>query len=171
MFLESIASACGSRSTYRFQFPYKTPLLSKYASRSEEHNLLKTVEPGSGRRGTTYAFDYAYCVAREVPTHLLQGTEKIDRSRSVSTGEWSSRVAQISEELVNQAHIPKDEGKISYLKGDVGFVDTSDGKEYFCRFGHLIEGDRGRQLTLGQRVRFYPAEFKDGQYAFLIELI
>jgi hypothetical protein len=170
-FLEAIATVCRARSTYRFQFPYKAPVLSKYVSQSEEHNLLKIVDPGLGRRGTTYAFDYAYCVARDIPTHVLRDTEKIDRNRSYKDGTWASRVAKISEDLVGQANIPKEDGKIIYLKGKSGFIQTEQIRDYYFTSQHLVESDRDRPLSLGQKVRFYPAEMGDSRYAFLVELI
>jgi hypothetical protein len=111
-------------------------------------------------------------VERDIPTHVLRGTEKIDKSRSISSGSWATRVAAISEELVNQANIPKEEGTIVHWIGDKGgFVKSDAGTEYYFNAGFLIEGHRSTVPVMGQRVRFYPAKVEDSPYAFMVEFI
>ena len=104
-YLYSLALACKSRSTYRFKYPNNAPVLYKYMTKSQEFNLLRVVDAGSGRRGTTYAFDYSYCVLQDIPTHYISGTEKINKLRTLNQGEWISRVTTINEEIIAQSEI------------------------------------------------------------------
>lgn len=173
-FLESIAKVCRSRATFKFQFPYKSPVLSKYVSKSEEYNVLSIVDVGAGRKGTTYAFDFAYCVRADIPTHYFPNSEKIEKSRSISKGVWITRVANISEDVIQHAKMPgKLEGTISYLSkdGDVGFIQTEDKVDYFFRQTDLATFDRDKNLRVGLRVRFFPAAFQDSKWAAAVELL
>jgi hypothetical protein len=171
-FLDVLANTCRSRSTYRFQFPYKSPILSKYISRSEEHNVLSINTAGSGRRGTTYQFDYAFCVHHDIPTHYVKDTEKIDKARSRQTGVWITRVAQISEQLIEHAKIPgKVEGVLEFVKDDRGFVKGDDSQDYFVSRDNIIESDRTKPLIEGKRIRYYPVRYDGAQIALAVEML
>jgi len=171
-FLETLAKACRSRSTYRFKFPYKAPLLAKYIGKSEEHNVLAITEAGSGRRGTTYEFDYAFCLHHEIPTHYVKDSERIDKARSRNTGTWINRTVQISEEIIEHAQVPgKIEGEVEYLDGEHGFVKADSGKSYYITSKAVIEADRGKTLLQGKRVRFYPLETEGALLAYAVEVL
>ncbi|MCG3149373.1 MAG: hypothetical protein PCFJNLEI_02833 [Verrucomicrobiae bacterium] len=110
-FLEDVVKLCKSRSCYKFQFPKMTPLLTKYCEKSNEHNILKVNEIGTGRRPTTYEFDYAFCIHRDIPTHCIPGTERVDKNRSFQTGAWITRKTNISKDLAARAKpVAKQEG-------------------------------------------------------------
>ncbi len=171
-FLETLAKACRARSTFRFQFPYKAPILAKYINKSEEHNVLTITEAGAGRRGTTYEFDYAFCTHHDIPTHYLKDTERIDKSRSRSTGDWIGRVTQISEEIIAHAQVPgKVEGQVEFLRGEHGFVKTDDGQEYYISSREIIDADKNKVLIQGKRVRFYPVNYEGTPLAYAVELL
>jgi hypothetical protein len=168
-FLNAIAQTCKSRRTFRFQFPNKAPALYKYTSKSDEHNILNVTEAGSGRRGTTYSFDYAYAVQHDLPTHYVRGTEKIDESRSRSAGEWIPRVGQISEELVQHATLfAKIEGMIGYVDAGqkAGVINGDDGRDYVIFASELIQSDRNQPLIVGRRVKFSPMLREEGETPF-----
>ncbi len=171
-FLSSVAKACRNRSTYRFTFPYMSPILNKYTSRSQEYNLLKVVEVGAGRRKTTYAFDYAYCVLHDIPTHYQKDSEKINRDRSLKDGRWITRVASISEEILKETEKPeKLHGVITYYREGRGFISTTEGNEYFFGTALLIESDHNRRINKGMRVIFLPLAFDDNRFAVGVEII
>lgn len=171
-FLDVLANTCRARSTFRFQFPYKSPILSKYTTKSEEHNVLTVSTAGSGRRGTTYQFDYAFCINHDIPTHYIKDTEKIDKSRSRETGTWITRIAQISEELIEHAKIPgKIEGVLEFVKGDRGFVKSDDGQDYFVARHNFIEADREKPLIEGKRIRYYPIRYDGSNIAVAVEML
>ena len=171
-YLESILMACRNRSNYRFKFPYMSPILNKYTSRSQEYNLLNVLQVGSGRRGTTYAFDYCYCVAHDLPTHYIKGTQRIDRSRSLASGQWITRVTTISEEILKQTAVEdKREATITYYNDGKGFVKTDENKEYFFTTSFIIETDRSRIPQIGCRVRFCPLSFDENDFAVSVELL
>ena len=171
-FLNGIAIVCRSRSTFKFQFPYKAPVLYKYVAKSKEYNVLKIVEAGSGRKGTIYAFDYSFCVNHNIPTHRLANSEKIDRARSLSSGTWISRVATINDELVSHANVPgKVEGDLEYVRGDSGFIKGDDGKTYFFAKRFIIEQDQNKPIQFGKRFRFYPSRIDDMEWAMDIEIL
>ena len=172
IFLQRLVDACRSRSTYRFRFPAMSPVLYKYTSRSQEYNLINIDEIGTGRRGNTYSFDYAYCVLKNVPSHYILDTEKIDRERSLSTGVWITRVTQLNQEILEQAELPgKIEGEIEFLRGRSGFVKSDDGGQYFFLESNIIETDRTKMLIMGKRIKFYPSKFEDTNMAINIEIL
>ena len=171
-FLESIISVCRARGAYKFKFPNMSPILYKYTSKSREYNLVNIEELGSGRRGTVYSFDYAYSVLRDLPTHYIEGSEKQNKERSLESGVWINRVAQISEELIEQAALPgKIEGCISFLHEDTGFIHCDNGNRYFFQNANIFESDRAKKLVVGKRVRFYPATFNDSRTASSVEIL
>ena len=150
--------------------------LIKFTSRSEEYNPLNVVRLGTGRSSTVYAFDYSYCVANQIPTHYVLGTEKIDRSRSISTGRWVSRVTHLSDEILDHTSITaKIDGEIYWVHskdGDKsGFVKGDDGEEYYFRKSNIIDEDRSKRLVQGRRVRFIPHLYADTRFAQGIELL
>lgn len=169
-FLDGITKVCRNRGTFRFQFPYKSPALLKYTSKSDEHNLLNVVEAGGGRRKTTYAFDYAYCVNHDIPTHYVKDTERIEKSRSCTTGEWIQRTAQMTEELILHAKLlKKANGKISFLSKQSGYITDAGGKEYWFLFSDVMDG--GELIVSGKKVKFYPSEFNGDPMAVAIEIL
>lgn len=171
-FLNPLIKVCKTRSTFKFQFPSMSPVLSKFTTKSQEFNLISIVEIGSGRKGTTYAFDYSFCVHHDIPTHYLIDSEKIDKNRSLDEGEWISRVTTISKELIEQSSIAgKIEGKVEWVKGDSGFIKGDDGKEYFAIPRNVIEDDQAKPFIVGRRVRFYPTMMDDSLVAAIIEVL
>lgn len=171
-FLDTLAHTCRSRSTHRFQFPYKSPILAKYIGRSEEHNVLTITSAGAGRRGTTYQFDYAFCVNHDIPTHYIKNTEKIDKARSRQSGSWITRIAQISEQIIEHARIPgKVEGALQFVKGDIAFVIGDDGQDYFVARDNIIEADRAKALIEGKRIRYYPVRYDGAKIALAVEIL
>lgn len=171
-FLETLAATCRSRSTHKFQFPYKSPVLGKYIGRSEEHNVLTINSAGAGRRGTTYQFDYAFCVHHDIPTHYVKNTERIDKTRSRQTGTWITRVAQISEQVIEHAKIPgKVEGALQFVKGDFAFVVGEDGQDYYVAKENVIEADREKALIEGKRIRYYPVRYEGAKIALAVEIL
>lgn len=170
--LHNIVSACKSRSTYKFQFPYMSPTLYKYTSKSQEYNLINVIEVGSGRRSSTYAFDYSFCVAHDIPTHYISGSEKINKRRTLFDGKWSPRVAKISEDVVQHAAITsKIEGTVDFITGDKGFIKGDDQQQYFFTKDNIIEEDLNKPLMQGRRVRFIPCKVGDTEMSSAVELL
>lgn len=172
-FLDDVAKVCRARNTFRFQFPYKAPALLKYVSKSEEHNLLRIVEAGGGRKSTTYAFDYAYCVNHEIPTHYVKETERIDKSRSQRTGSWISRIAQLNETLVKHASLlNKVNGVVAFVARQSGFIkEDNTEKQYWFAFQDVVSDDRKGPIIAGRRVRFCPAEFQGEPIGVAVEML
>lgn len=173
-FLKNLTLACKNRTAFRFRFPNKSPLLLKFTNKSEEYNIIQILESGAGRRGTIYWFDYAYCVASDIPTHYQYNSEKIARTRSKAEGTWITRITQISDELLLHASLPgKIEGTISYLNSErsVGFINNGSRDDIFFMRENIIETDKNVQLTRGQRVRFIQIGSDKNQFAYEIELM
>lgn len=173
-FLRTLTAVCKKRSAYRFIFPKKSPILLKYINKSSEYNILKIKEVGTGRRGTTYWFDYSYCVYADIPTHYQFNSERIARSRSNVEGDWITTVTRITDELLVQANLPgKVDGSIYYVNAQKTFGFISDGSrdDYFFMTGSIIESDRDAQLMCGRKVRFSPVTFNNTVSAYEIELL
>ena len=150
-YLNTIAKVCKSRSTYRFQFPNNSIILNKYLTKSQEYNLVKVIESGGGRKRTTYAFDYAYCVFQEIPTHYIKNTEKIDKARSLKNGEWITRM----------------------FKSDKGWLVKDDsGMRYYFSEDNIIPADKRKAIHIGKMLRFFPMEIaKDTWIAYEVEIL
>lgn len=171
-FIHSLSKVCKSRSTYRFRFPNNSQVLYKYMTRSQEFNIVNIIESGSGRRGTTYAFDYSYCVLQELTTHLIKSTEKIDKERTFKTGDWVTRNVIINEEAIRQAEIPgKINGVFDWIRGDSGFVKDSDNKQYFFSKENIVQADRTKSIYNGKEIIFYPWKMGDIIIATEIEIL
>lgn len=172
--LSSIVKVCKNRVAYRFAFPNKTVSLTKYTNRSSEYNIINKIENGQGRKSSTYEFDYAYCVYKEIPTHYLKNTERLDKSRSRITGEVIKKVTKITDTLIQQAVIPgKIEGTITYVsdKRDCAYVTTNEDRQYFFMLRNIIEDDRGKALMLSKQVKFVPVESGEHSFAEEVEIL
>ena len=159
-FIKTLAQTCKSRYTYRFSYPNKTPTIFKYTNKSEEYNIINILQVGTGRKRSTYFFDYAYCIFQDLPTHYIKGTERIDKNRSRVTGEPIQRIAQLSDEvLFSIAEPEKLQGEVSYINrtGESGFICGEDGKDYYFNTGEIIKTDRDKKIVIGSRVRFVPS--------------
>jgi hypothetical protein len=170
-FIYSLAKACRNRSTYRFKFPNNAQLLYKYMTKSQEFNIVSIIEAGSGRKGTTYAFDYSFCLLQDIPTHYIKETERIDKCRSFATGDWITRVTNISQEILVQTEIPgKIEGEVTWLHDDNGFIKGEE-TDYFFSRNFIIPEDRTKKIWVGKRLRFYPSLFGETKVAYEIEIM
>lgn len=174
-FLNRLAKLCRARSTYRFMFPNKSTHIGKFTNLSAEYNIVNIRQAGTGRQGTLYSFDYAYCVYKDIPTHYIKGTERIDKTRSLSIGESIKRTAQLSDELLYQAEVPgKIEATITFLDVNQtsGFALDSDGNSYFITASRLIKSDRKKTLRVGGKVLFTPTVLnKDALMGTSIEIL
>lgn len=173
-FLRTLTAVCKKRTAYRFKFPNKSPILLKYTNKSSEYNILKIKELGTGRRGTTYWFDYSYCLYADIPTHYQFNSERIARSRSKDEGDWITTVTRITDELIVQANLPgKIDGTISYLNAEktAGFISDGTRNDFFFTTGYVIESDKGIRLTPGRKVRFIPVPLDKSMTAREIELL
>ncbi|HBQ87726.1 MAG TPA: hypothetical protein DD811_14810 [Syntrophomonas sp.] len=171
-FLSTLVKACKSRQANIFKFPNKAPVLYKYTYKSSEANIINIVELGTGRKSTTYSFDYAYCVYTGLATHFIKGTERIDRFRSRKNGDWIQRITTLSDELIEHANFPgKIEGEINWIRDESGFLLGDDGKEYFWQKSFVIEHDRRKRIRHGIRIRFFPIKLGDSYIATEIEIL
>lgn len=171
-FIHSIAKVCKNRSTYRFKFPNNGQILFKYLSKSQEYNILNILESGSGRKGTTYSFDYSYCIHQDLTSHLIVGSEKIDKDRSYVNGDWVTRNVTIDDELIRQAEMPgKIKGKFDFINDGSGFIKDENGSQYFFRSDYIVEADKNKYKNLGKEIIFYPWKNGDILIATEIEII
>lgn len=171
-FLESIISVCKTRGAYKFRFPNMSPILYKYTSKSQEYNIVNVEQLGSGRSGTVYSFDYSFALLKDIPTHHIIDSERICRERSLLNGKWIARVAQVNQELLEQAAMPgKIEGEIDFLSNNVGFIKGDNTKRFLYQESQIIEADKGKKITLGKKVRFYPTNLGETDVAIYIEVL
>jgi hypothetical protein len=171
-YIFNLAKVCKTRGTYRFKYANNAQILYKYMTKSQEFNLVKVVDAGSGRKGTTYAFDYSFCVYRDIPTHYIEGTEKVNKTRSLQGGTWIVRVTNINKEIIDQTEIPnKLEGEITFLNSGKGFVHGEDNEDYFFNDQYIIESDKGKMIWAGKKLRFNPTMIGDSKMATEIEVL
>lgn len=173
-FLHTLTAVCKKRTAYRFKFPNKSLMLLKYTNKSSEYNILKVEELGTGSRGTTYCFDYSYCLYADIPTHYQHNSERIARSRSRFEGDWIATVTRITDELIIQANLPgKVDGTIVYLNSEKTYGLLSDGtrSDIFFTADQIIQSEKRISLRAGRKVRFFPAQVDKSWLAFEIELL
>lgn len=171
-FIHSLSKVCKNRGTYRFKFPNNGQVLFKYLTKSQEYNLLNIFEAGSGRRGTTYSFDYSYCVHQDLTTHLIENTEKIDKERTFKSGDWVTRNVTIDEEAIRQAEIPgKINGVIDWIRGDSGFIKDNEETQYFFTKERIVPADKNKSIYQGKEIIFYPWTSGDIIIATEIEIL
>lgn len=173
-FLNTLTDICKKRTAYKFKFPNKSPILLKYTNKSSEYNIINIVEIGSGRRGTTYRFDYSYCVFADIPTHYQFQSERIARSRSSTEGNWISTITRITDELLIQAKMPgKIDGVVSYLNGErkYGFISDGTKDDYFFSAEDIIVSDKSKPLREGNKVSFISINLGNTIVAKEIELL
>ena len=169
-FLGDLVSVCKARGTYKFQFP-NVPLY-KYTGKSQEYNVITVDQLGSGRRATTYAFDYAYCVLKDIPTHRMIDSEKINRDRSNEEGRWLTRTATINQEVIDHAALPgKLEGRVEFIRADAGFITSDQGEQFFFMRQDVIDADRRKSIMYATRLRFFPTMLGDSKQAVLLEVL
>ncbi len=169
-FLHTVVSVCKTRGAFKFQFP-NVPLY-KFTNRSKEYNLINVVQLGSGRRPTTYAFDYSYAVLKDIPTHRMMDSERINKERTRENGRWLTRLATVSDEVIAHASLPgKLEGTVDYISNGSGFINTDDSEQFFFTSGDVIEADKEKTLLTGKRVRFYPTNINDTKLATMLEVL
>lgn len=172
--LSSIVKVCRNRGAFRFKFPNKTVSLAKYTNRSSEYNIINKIENGQGRRSSIYEFDYAYCVYKEIPTHYIKNSERLDKNRSKETGEIIKKVTTITDTLIQQSVIPgKIEGTITYVneKRDCAYITSSDDKQYFFMQRDVIEDDKDKVLVRSKQVKFVPIESGEHLFAEEVEIL
>jgi hypothetical protein len=173
-FLDTISSTCKARNTYKFRFPNKSIDILRYTNKSSEYNIINLIELGSGRKGSVYGFDYAYSIYKEIPTHNIKNSERIDKNRSKVTGQWISKITTINDNIIEHSKIlGKIEGTIDYVTDDrSGFITGDDGKKYFFMEKMIIENDKGKKIRIGTRTRFLPNESTEGSlYALYTEIL
>ncbi|MNH32089.1 hypothetical protein D3C79_925080 [compost metagenome] len=111
----------------------------------------------------------------------MNNDERVYKERSGDKGRWSSRKAEISQGMIEQASLPgKIEGKIIYYVQDKGngFVVPDDeyksiaGERIFFQCQSIIDEDKDKPIHVGKRLRFYPTEVEAGTvFAYLIEVL
>lgn len=131
------------------------------------------IEPGSGRKGAIYEFDYTYAVLKDIPTHYIKGTERIDKQRSRTTGEWINKITTINDTILENAKLLKIEGNVKYVNKErkSGFIKGDDGNEYYFLHHFLIDTDTDKKINVSARVRFLPSQDGEDFYAHNIEIL
>ena len=172
-FLSTIVDICKKRSTYKFSYPNKSNVLNKYISLSEEYNILNIQSVGSGRQSHVYSFDYAYCIYRELPTHYLRDSERIDKTRNSVTGEPIQRVAQLSDELFSQSNIRgKIEAQIIMVVNDsLASAQSDNGTIYLVLREYVINTDQKKKFHIGGKLSFVPSKVNNVLFASDIEVL
>lgn len=173
-FLNDIVNVCRSRTACKFTFPNKSVNLVKYTDKSEEYNLVKLIEIGTGRKSNVYQFDYSYCILKDIPTHYVKNTDKVDKTRSEKTGEHIGKITKITDELIEQAGIPgKILGKLIYVNEEYtnGFAIIDDKSEFFITINDVILSDQTKKLVVGAKVRFIPVKYNESNFAKEVELL
>ena len=175
--LDNIINVCKARKTFKFTFPNKSNTIDKFTSNSNEYNIIYVLESGNGRKSTLYAFDYAFCVYKDIPTHYIKNTNKVDKTRSFKTGDVISKTTKLDDDLLLQSNIPgKILGVVTYMgtsnASGSGFITGVDGIQYYFSISNIIQSDRKKELYLNCEVRFNPVQMsKDLLVASNIELI
>ncbi|EPX0447209.1 hypothetical protein ACWU4S_004178 [Yersinia enterocolitica] len=170
--LNDLVAVCKARSAFKFNFP-NVPLY-RFTGKSREYNIIKIEQVGTGRSPTTYSFDFSYCVYKDIPTHRMENSEKINKERSGNSARWIARVASINQELITQAGLPgKIEGNVTYYNSDKGngFITSDSNEQFFFQKTDIINTDKNKSIQIGKRLRFYPNPVGDTNHAEMVEIL
>lgn len=172
-FLSNIAMICKKRSTYKFNYPNKSASLTKFTSLSEEYNIINIQQAGTGRKGSIYAFDYAYCVYKDLPTHYVKDSEKIDKTRDSIKGEPIQRIAQLTDEIIEQYNIRgKVDGVVEFWSEDTGGIAKGeDGVSYIVLNDSIIKSDKKKSIHIGSSLRFVASKMNNMAVAAEVEIL
>jgi len=147
--------------------------MQRYINKSAEYNIINLIEPGSGRKGAVYGFDYAYSIYKEIPTHYIKETERIDKQRSRISGQWINKITTINDNVIEHSKITgKIEGTVDYV-GDnsSGFIIGDDKQKYFFSKDMIIDNDKNRKIHIGTKTRFLPYKHNDSLFAYYTEIL
>lgn len=167
--LSKIASECRRRTAYKFTYKYNTLVLNRLAERSEEYNLVEVVQPGTGRAATVYKLDYCTCVREKLPTHVTTGDTagalRVNRERSLSTGQWNIRVCAIEDSDADKCSPEVIPGHIVSVPHDnkLGTIVDRSGAFYHFFPGDVKRYDGAKNLVSEADVTFVPVVLADGQ--------
>ena len=164
---------CKKRSTYKFNYPNKSASLTKFTSLSEEYNIINIQQAGTGRKGSIYAFDYAYCVYKDLPTHYVKDSEKIDKTRDSIKGEPIQRIAQLTDEIIEQYNIRgKVDGVVEFWSEDTGGIAKGeDGVSYIVLNDSIIKSDKKKSIHIGSSLRFVASKMNNMAVAAEVEIL
>lgn len=118
--------------------------------------------------------DYAYCIYKDIPTHYLKNTERLDKNRRRETGEIIKKITKITDTLIEQAVIPgKIEGIITFVSSEKNsaYLTAENGRDYFFMKNDVIEDDRCKTLMASKPVRFVPVERNNHLFAEAVEIL
>ncbi len=127
----SIAKACKTAATYRFQMPGFSTILYNLHSGHEELNIIKIAELGTGQRATIYEFTYPYCILMEVHTHNIKETRRICSTRDRVSGKWISSITKIKRKDLDYFNsINRSTGYVTDIDEDVCIIKTNEGQQF-----------------------------------------
>ena len=164
--LKEISAVCKAAGTYKFSAEIDTrSLLKPFLSKTEQDSVLAVLESRSGR--PVYQFDYAYCVANQLPTHAHPDSKEDCPARTLTHGAWIDSVEDVTETVLNISGLTR--GVIvRYLpERQFGFIIFgSDEPEAFFHLNDIIEWDDATELDLDKRrVRFALGDSPRGKKA------
>lgn len=181
-FLDKITRFCKMKKTYRFHFINKSAKLRKFYANSREFNLINIVS-NSGYCNTYY-FDYSYCIAHNLPTHI-NNRGVIDENRSLSTTimmkiqsakqihvetKWILTPAIISDDQdLTTDYIIRSFGTVLLRDDENSIIKGDDGCEYKFSKNDILT--KSQPIIQNDRVRFIPGTLREPMRALLLELV
>jgi len=128
---QSIAKACRKQVAYRFRVPGLSSIITPLFAKNEELNIVKLTEAGTGRRGTSYEFSYAYCILMDIQTHYFKDTRKVCNSRDSINGEWITQVTTINKSQIDCLNSElRIEGIVNEINDELILIVANNNIEY-----------------------------------------
>lgn len=155
----SIGKACKRQTTFRFRLPGLSETINNLYARSEELNIIKIAEVGTGTRGTTYEFTFPYCLQMEIHTHNLKETKKVCNSRSLFDGEWITNVTTINKDQLDFFETERRLiGKVTEIEEGILIITVSPDNLESSQSGEYLSDDFPEKIMLDSEVTFIPTE-------------
>jgi len=110
---------------------------------------------------------------KEIPTHNIKNTERIDKQRSRITGQWINKITTVNDNIIEHSKIAgKIEGIVDYVGNDnSGFIIGDDKQQYYFNKDMIIDNDKNKKIHIGTRMRFLPFKHSDSSFAYYSEVL
>jgi cold shock CspA family protein len=154
--ITSISEVCRQTRTYLFSSEVDAQsLLKPFLSKTQQDSVLTLSEHGPSGR-LVYEFDYAYCVAYGLPTHVHVDTHVSCTARTLDHASWTNVVADMTDTVLRLSGLTR--GVIVRYRRDkrYGFIMySSDEDEVFFHADDIIDWAGYTEASLPhRRVRF-----------------
>lgn len=163
--ITAITEVCRQARTYLFSSEIETQsLLKPFLSKTQQDSVLSLSEHTTGR--LVYEFDYAYCVAYGLETHVHDSRENCN-ARTLAHATWTNEVADVTEAVLRLSGLTRGVVAKYFIDKGYGFIIyDSNEEEVFFHVNDVIDWGGLSDVDIrNRRVRFALGDSPKGKKA------